>query len=61
MGYGLRGSKDFSVFIIYPIGKDSQVQEAQMTTLKDEYIIFSGILMLRLCVSLNLSLYRHRF
>lgn len=34
--YGLRGKKDVSVFIMYPTGKVSPVQEAQMTTVRDE-------------------------
>ena len=34
--YGLRGKKDVSVFIMYPTGKVSPVQEAQMTTVEDE-------------------------
>lgn len=33
--YGLRGKKDVSVFIMYPAGKVSPVQEAQMTTVTD--------------------------
>ena len=33
--YGLRGKKDVSVFILYPKGKVSPVQEAQMTTVLD--------------------------
>ena len=31
--YGLRSKKDISVFIMYPTGKVSAVQEAQMTTI----------------------------
>lgn len=34
--YGLRSKKDVSVFIMYPTGKISSVQEAQMTTVTDE-------------------------
>ena len=34
--YGLRGKKDVSVFIMYPTGKVSPIQEAQMTTVTDE-------------------------
>ena len=34
--YGLRSKKDVSVFIMYPTGKVSPVQEAQMTTVTDE-------------------------
>ncbi|OSS45688.1 hypothetical protein B5807_09648 [Epicoccum nigrum] len=33
--YGLRGKKDVSVFIMFPEGKVSPVQEAQMTTVLD--------------------------
>ncbi|KAF2120917.1 putative threonine synthase [Lophiotrema nucula] len=33
--YGLRGKKDVSVFIMYPDGKVSPIQEAQMTTVMD--------------------------
>jgi len=33
--YGLRGKKDVSIFIIFPDGKVSAVQEAQMTTVLD--------------------------
>lgn len=33
--YGLRGKKDVSVFIMFPHGKVSPVQEAQMTTVLD--------------------------
>jgi threonine synthase len=33
--YGLRGKKDVSVFIMYPHGKVSPIQEAQMTTVMD--------------------------
>ncbi|KAF2435259.1 tryptophan synthase beta subunit-like PLP-dependent enzyme [Tothia fuscella] len=33
--YGLRGKKDVSVFIMFPQGKVSPVQEAQMTTVLD--------------------------
>ncbi len=34
--YGLKGKKDVSVFIMYPTGKVSPIQEAQMTTVRDE-------------------------
>lgn len=34
--YGLRSKKDVSVFIMYPTGKVSTLQEAQMTTVTDE-------------------------
>lgn len=33
--YGLRGKKDVSVFIMFPDGKVSPIQEAQMTTVSD--------------------------
>jgi len=33
--YGLRGKRDVSVFIMFPTGKVSPVQEAQMTTVTD--------------------------
>ena len=33
--YGLRGKQDVSVFIMYPKGKVSPIQEAQMTTVPD--------------------------
>lgn len=33
--YGLRGKEDISVFIMFPRGKVSPVQEAQMTTVQD--------------------------
>lgn len=33
--YGLRGKKDVSIFIMFPNGKVSPVQEAQMTTVLD--------------------------
>lgn len=36
--YGLRGKKDVSVFILFPEGKVSPVQEAQMTTVLDENV-----------------------
>lgn len=41
--YGLRGKKDVSVFIMYPTGKVSPVQEAQMTTVTDENGMFSVV------------------
>ena len=34
--YGLRGKKDVSIFILYPTGKVSPVQEMQMTTIEEE-------------------------
>ncbi|KAF2482870.1 threonine synthase-like protein [Neohortaea acidophila] len=36
--YGLRGKKDVSVFIMYPKGKVSPIQEAQMTTVADNNV-----------------------
>ncbi|CAO1598624.1 threonine synthase [Xanthoria calcicola] len=36
--YGLRGKKDVSVFVMYPTGKVSPIQEAQMTTVTDENV-----------------------
>ncbi|KAI4141989.1 MAG: hypothetical protein L6R39_005124, partial [Caloplaca ligustica] len=36
--YGLRSKKDVSVFIMYPTGKVSPVQEAQMTTVTDKNV-----------------------
>ncbi|KAH8801767.1 tryptophan synthase beta subunit-like PLP-dependent enzyme [Xylogone sp. PMI_703] len=36
--YGLRGKKDISVFIMYPTGKVSPMQEAQMTTVADKNV-----------------------
>lgn len=33
--YGLRGKKDIDVFILYPEGRVSPIQEAQMTTVED--------------------------
>lgn len=36
--YGLRSKKDISVFIMYPTGKVSPVQEAQMTTVTDKNV-----------------------
>ncbi|KAL8884532.1 MAG: hypothetical protein Q9215_007444 [Flavoplaca cf. flavocitrina] len=33
--YGLRGKKDVSIFVMYPTGKVSPIQEAQMTTVTD--------------------------
>jgi len=38
--YGLRGKKDISVFIMYPTGRISQMQEAQMTTVADKNSMF---------------------
>ena len=34
--YGLKGKKDVSVFIMYPTGKVSPIQEMQMTTVEDQ-------------------------
>ncbi|CCF60317.1 hypothetical protein KAFR_0J02530 [Kazachstania africana CBS 2517] len=36
--YGLRGKKDVSVFILYPTGRISPIQEEQMTTVADENV-----------------------
>ena len=36
--YGLRGKKDVSVFIMFPTGKVSPVQEAQMTSVLDDNV-----------------------
>lgn len=36
--YGLRGKKDVSVFILYPTGRISPIQEEQMTTVTDKNI-----------------------
>lgn len=36
--YGLRNKKDVSVFVMYPTGKVSPIQEAQMTTVTDENV-----------------------
>ncbi|KAK9900714.1 threonine synthase [Cystobasidium minutum MCA 4210] len=36
--YGLRGKKDVSIFITFPKGKVSPIQEAQMTTVEDENV-----------------------
>ncbi|KAI9731395.1 MAG: threonine synthase [Cirrosporium novae-zelandiae] len=36
--YGLRGKKDVSVFIMFPKGRVSPVQEAQMTTVPDSNV-----------------------
>ncbi|KOH52595.1 THR4p Threonine synthase [Saccharomyces cerevisiae] len=36
--YGLRGKKDVSVFILYPTGRISPIQEEQMTTVPDENV-----------------------
>lgn len=36
--FGLRGKKDISVFIMYPTGRVSQMQEAQMTTVTDKNV-----------------------
>ena len=38
--FGLRGKKDISVFIMYPTGRISQMQEAQMTTVADKNGMF---------------------
>lgn len=36
--YGLRGKKDVDVFILYPTGRISPIQEQQMTTVSDKNI-----------------------
>lgn len=36
--YGLRGKKDLSVFILYPTGRISPIQEEQMTTVPDKNV-----------------------
>ncbi len=36
--YGLRNKKDVSVFILYPTGRISPIQEAQMTTVLDKNV-----------------------
>lgn len=36
--YGLRGKKDVSIFITYPKGRVSPIQEAQMTTVEDSNV-----------------------
>ncbi|KAL6939231.1 threonine synthase [Hanseniaspora osmophila] len=36
--YGLRGKKDISVFILYPTGRISPIQEEQMTTVPDKNV-----------------------
>ncbi|PHH81368.1 hypothetical protein CDD82_938 [Ophiocordyceps australis] len=36
--YGLRGKKDVSVFIMYPKGRVSPIQELQMTTVPDQNV-----------------------
>ena len=36
--YGLRGKKDVSVFILYPTGRISPIQEEQMTTVPDKNV-----------------------
>ena len=38
--FGLRGKKDISVFIMYPTGRASQMQEVQMTTVTDKNSMF---------------------
>ena len=40
--YGLKGKKDVSIFILYPNGKISPIQEAQMTSVQDQNGMFSG-------------------
>jgi threonine synthase len=36
--YGLRGKKDVSVFIMFPKGRVSPIQELQMTTVLDKNV-----------------------
>ncbi|KAK6459870.1 threonine synthase [Scheffersomyces coipomensis] len=36
--YGLRGKKDVNVFILYPTGRISPIQEQQMTTVEDSNV-----------------------
>ena len=36
--YGLRGKKDVAVFILYPTGRISPIQEEQMTTVPDKNV-----------------------
>lgn len=36
--YGLRGKKDVDVFILYPTGRISPIQEEQMTTVEDKNV-----------------------
>ena len=36
--YGMRGKKDVSVFILYPTGRISPIQEEQMTTVPDKNV-----------------------
>lgn len=36
--YGLRGKKDIDVFILFPTGRVSPIQEAQMTSVPDENV-----------------------
>lgn len=36
--YGLRGKKDVAVFILYPTGRISPIQEEQMTTVADKNV-----------------------
>lgn len=36
--YGLRGKRDIDVFILFPTGRVSPIQEAQMTTVPDENV-----------------------
>lgn len=42
--YGLKGKKDVSIFILYPNGKISPIQEAQMTSVQDQNGMFSKTL-----------------
>jgi threonine synthase len=36
--YGLRGKKNINVFMLYPKGRVSDVQEKQMTTVLDDNV-----------------------
>ena len=38
--FGLRGKKDISVFIMYPTGRVSQIQEAQVMAVADKNSMF---------------------
>lgn len=53
--YGLKGKKDVSVFIMYPTGKVSPIQEAQMTTVMDENGMSFKTLTLKSCFPLGLQ------
>lgn len=36
--YGLRGKQDVSIYILYPYGRVSPIQEQQMATVPDENV-----------------------